>query len=495
VLPHLPANPSSMFTGAYYAITWKSCRLLTKQWKRFLLRLCLFVVVAVVLGSQLWQYRQVLGGQLHLPPPQASASLRGGSAQPLTGATENANLLQKPVQVLALRAAGASAGRAAQQAQQAQQEHELQEGTQRREQQQQQARAAQMLEKQRRLEDEHQQRQQREQRESELKRKREPTKLHPKYRELIREYPFQPVRTNQGQFVNIILVRSQLSSPHHRQLYEKYKDEILFMGISSMEDYPLVPPNPYTGKWPADEYVGLFPGFLHMFRDTSVFPSHVKLLLMSQSDFSLPYPAQRVPKKYDFTFSGSDQDVNNDCVGWSSFAKNWTFAKEALEVMCGELGMTGVLVATKDKQNVKACSIPKVCEGKIVQTTFLDQRDFLNYVKQSRFLFVPQVHDASPRVATQALALDVPLLMNYNLIGGWKYLNEKTGEFFHDMSDFRESLQRFKRNEGQYEPSKWVREHYGDAISGARLKDFVEENFPERIMLPPGTLRLFPSGA
>ena len=29
--------------------------------------------------------------------------------------------------------------------------------------------------------------------------------------------------------------------------------------------------------------------------------------------------------------------------------------------------------------------------------------------KQSRFLFLPQVHDASPRVITQALALDVRL--------------------------------------------------------------------------------------
>ena len=34
--------------------------------------------------------------------------------------------------------------------------------------------------------------------------------------------------------------------------------------------------------------------------------------------------------------------------------------------------------------------------------------------------------------AMQALALDVPLLMNRNIIGGWKYVNEKTGEFFND---------------------------------------------------------------
>ena len=133
-----------------------------------------------------------------------------------------------------------------------------------------------------------------------------------------------------------------------------------------------------------------------------IFPSTVKLLLMSQSDFSLPPPQPQMPKKYDFTFSGSDQDVRNDCVGWSSFAKNWTFVKEALAVMCGELGMTGVLVATKDKQDRKACSIPASCEGRILQTKFLSQNEFFSYVQQSKFLFVPQVHDASPRVTTQA---------------------------------------------------------------------------------------------
>jgi hypothetical protein len=82
----------------------------------------------------------------------------------------------------------------------------------------------------------------------------------------------------------------------------------------------------------------MFPGFLHMVRNPEeVFPPHVELLLMSQSDFSLPRKPRRQPEaiEYDFVYSGSDQDVKNDCVGWSSFAKNWSFVLEALEVMCG----------------------------------------------------------------------------------------------------------------------------------------------------------------
>ena len=52
-----------------------------------------------------------------------------------------------------------------------------------------------------------------------------------------------------------------------------------------------------------------------------------------------------------------------------------------------------------------------------------------------------QVHDASPRVSTQALIHDVPLLMNRHISGGWKYMNDRTGEFFSDITDFREALE------------------------------------------------------
>ncbi|CAL1145459.1 unnamed protein product [Cladocopium goreaui] len=324
------------------------------------------------------------------------------------------------------------------------------------------------------------------------------SQLHPKYKALIREYPFQPVRNEHGRFVNVILVRSPFRTDHQEQLYQKFKDEILFLGISSWEDYPLPAPNPYSSGFPPKKFVGLFPGFLYMHRNPeTIFPSHVKLLLLSQSDFSLPALMPALEKKYDFTFSGSDQDVAQDCMGWSSYAKNWSFVKEALEVMCGELQMTGVLVATKDKQGRQACSIPASCEGLITQTTFLNQDEFFKYTRQSQFLFLSQVHDASPRVITQALALDVPVLMNKNIIGGWKYLTDQTGEGFNDIHDLQDSIQRLRENSaaGAYHPRRYVDENCGDQISGERLTKFVLEHFSHRVKLPEGTKLLFPSGA
>ena len=67
---------------------------------------------------------------------------------------------------------------------------------------------------------------------------------------------------------------------------------------------------------------------------------------------------------------------------------------------------------------------------------------------KARWAFLPQVCDASPRVTTQALSMDIPLLMNRNIMGGWKYLVPgETGEFFHDMkTDFKDSLRRILDN-------------------------------------------------
>jgi len=324
-------------------------------------------------------------------------------------------------------------------------------------------------------------------------------KPHKVINELIKMYSFQPVRTERGELVNVVLVRAPFRSPREKQMFEKYKNEILFIGICSFEDFPIPPQNPFSGRFPKNEYTGIFPGWLHMFREPEkIFPKHVKLLLMSQSDFSLPDEGRRMEKKYDFVYSGSDQDVHNNCVGWASFAKNWSFMLDSLKVMCGELGMTGVLVATKDKSGKKACTIPKECEGKMVQTTFLDQGKFFEYARQSRFAFFPQIHDASPRVTTQALSLNLPLLVNWHIMGGWKYVIEgETGEFFHDMSDFRDAVKRIRSGvaTGKYHPRKLIDDQYGDAHQGPRLKRWIQENFADRVKLPPGTSMLLPTGA
>ena len=83
--------------------------------------------------------------------------------------------------------------------------------------------------------------------------------------------------------------------------------------------------------------------------------------------------------------------------------------------------------------------------------------------------------------------------MNRHISGGWKYITEQTGEFFHDMSDFRESLDKIllgASTPGHYTPREWVMAHYGNENSGKRLLDFVKENFADRVHLPKHTKKL-----
>jgi len=79
--------------------------------------------------------------------------------------------------------------------------------------------------------------------------------------------------------------------------------------------------------------------------------------------------------------------------------------------------------------------------------------------------------------------------MNKHISGGWKYVNEHTGEFFHDMSDFRQSLDKILQGaaQGTYTPRKWVLDNYGNERSGKRLLTFVKEHFSDRVHLPKNT--------
>ena len=74
--------------------------------------------------------------------------------------------------------------------------------------------------------------------------------------------------TQRGVKVNIILVRAPFRSSggsKERELVDKYRDHILFLGISSFEDFPLDAMNPFSGRIADDEYTGLFPGMIYIY--------------------------------------------------------------------------------------------------------------------------------------------------------------------------------------------------------------------------------------
>lgn len=76
-----------------------------------------------------------------------------------------------------------------------------------------------------------------------------------------------------------------------------------------------------------------------------------------------------------------------------------------------------------------------------------------------RVLFAPNLHDASPRVLAEALCLDVPILVNRHIVGGWKYVHSETGAFFDSIDNvvpaFRDIINGLQR--GDLHPREWFR--------------------------------------
>lgn len=159
-----------------------------------------------------------------------------------------------------------------------------------------------------------------------------PSHLHPSYINLVQNRPFQPVIDEYSQYVNVILVRSPFETKEQEAMYERYKDEILFLGIMSHESYPLLSPNPWSPKFTPEDYTQRFPGWLNMYRD-NIFPEDIPITQISHSDFSLvpdfDYDAEvldgKHEKKYDFIYvmTNTELEVESGCTGWGSFAKNW----------------------------------------------------------------------------------------------------------------------------------------------------------------------------
>ena len=99
----------------------------------------------------------------------------------------------------------------------------------------------------------------------------------------------------------------------------------------------------------------------------------------------------------------------------------------------------------------------------IIITDFLPWNELQDKMKQSKFLFLQNIYDASPRVVTECLIKDIPVLMNNNIICGFKYVTPETREYFIDEHNIRNALYilLLKINNNLISPKKWWAENYG----------------------------------
>ena len=309
--------------------------------------------------------------------------------------------------------------------------------------------------------------------------------------------PYVHVYDDKGNKTNIVLVEF-IMNKKDKEFYEKNKDKLLFLGITSYLEFPnpvVNPHDPYSDPdhkaWKYD-YKNMFPGWLYCFRDPYKYISSNKpKLLLSESDFSdetIIKPDLKTKKKYDFIyFSPKSDNKSKKCKNdWTSHNKNWKLALKCLEIMCSEYKLKGLLVGREN------CSLPKSCHKLMETTDFIPWYDLLKKYNECRFIFVPNIHDASPRTITEALSSNIPILVNKNILGGWKYVTYQTGEFFHNEDDIRPALDKLLQNMDRYTPRKYYLENYGIVRSGQKLLNFVRTNFNDKIKIKDNCRYLVP---
>lgn len=300
--------------------------------------------------------------------------------------------------------------------------------------------------------------------------------------------PWVNLFDNNGNKLNIIMISKPVSGDEHYKTYLENKDKFIFIGITSYLEFPNMVSNPFenfTENYKKYKYKEICKAWLHGFRNPeNYFPDNIPRLLLSESDFcdcNANKPNPTIEKEYDFIYICLKQnEKNKTCDDWATFNKNWSLAKKCLSIMCNKFKLKGALIGRKD------CKIDISCKNLMHTTNSLSNEELRKYYNKSKFIFLPNEKDASPRVLTEAFNHNLPCLINKNILGGWKYINHQTGEFFENEKDIEQSLNKLLINmkNNQYTPRKYFLQNYGVINSGKKLKRFLYAHFKNDINIP-----------
>ena len=299
------------------------------------------------------------------------------------------------------------------------------------------------------------------------------------------ERPFVNVYDENRNQLPIVLLSHPFTRDNSYEQYKQYKkDNFLVLGISSYNEFPSITTNkhdvlnnPSEKAWKDYDYMKVVDGWLHCFREPD---QHIKKgiprTLISESDFcdyNVYKPTEKTEKKYDFIYICPKD--NDNCDGWVSTNKNWKLAQECISIMCNKYNMKGILVGRK------GCKLPEGCAENCETTGFLSQLKLIEAYNNSRFILIPNVSDASPRILTEALCCNLPVLLNYNIVGGWKYINNQSGAFFKSADDFPQALEYVNNNYNSLTPRKHYIEKFSREVTGKKFKLFVEKYFNNKV--------------
>jgi hypothetical protein len=203
------------------------------------------------------------------------------------------------------------------------------------------------------------------------------------------------------------------------------------------------------------------------------FDERHKIIEMSESDF---YDADNTPtpeKKYDMIYVCLKDTDSCPADGWNAVNRNYKLALECFPILINEFNMKILVVGRVN------CGLEVLYGDKIEIVDFLPYHEFQQKIRESKCLFVPNVYDASPRVISESISKNVPVLMNRNILCGSKYITHETGELFNDSHDIRYAVKTLLAKYGSISPRNWWNENYSKKKSAKKLKEFLHNQYPE----------------
>jgi len=296
-----------------------------------------------------------------------------------------------------------------------------------------------------------------------------------------RMHPFRYFTDSEGTVLPIVAVTGFFRGDDAREKYQEYLDKKFnVFGITAYKSFPnkkLL--GKEEGQYEKDDtfdYTREIRSWMCCFRqkESYGFTPDNNVVDMSESDFyTVETSEQKRPKKYDFIYICSKDDDTCPLDGWNAVNRNFVLAKKCFPIMCKEFKLKGLVVGRTN------CGLEAEYGDRIEVTEWMEWDKLQDKMRESRFLFLPNIQDASPRVIAECLIKDVPVLMNHNIMCGFKYVHPETGEFFHDERDFKQALTRLMDRIDTISPAQWWETNYSHEQSQKNLRDFLAEAFPQ----------------
>lgn len=292
-------------------------------------------------------------------------------------------------------------------------------------------------------------------------------------------FPYRLLYDENNKLLPIVALTSFFRSDFDKQRFTDYTNNgIKIIGITSYKTFPKnISDNSGDSITMNDafDYTSKIKNWLSCFKNPEEygFTSYNNLIEISESDFYDPEDAPVTEKKYDFIYSCLKDDDKCSLDGWNAINRNFNLFLQCLPIMIHEFKLKILIMGRIN------CGLEEKYGDSVTIMDMLPYHEFQQKLRESKFLFIPNIYDASPRVVSEAIIKDIPVLMNKGIVCGTKYINYETGELFTDQNDIRYHLKKLLEKYNKISPKKWWEKNYGKQKSGILFRNFLYKQYPD----------------